>query len=165
MRGLLRRVFPSVPQSITVFLFWLLMAEDYDPANVLMAALLGVAMPQVSSKLEREFARLGRLWVLVPLGFRLAWDIVVANLVVARQVLGPESKLRPGFVWVPLDLTNIHGISALSSIITLTPGTLTAELSEDRRHLLVHCLDIDDPQAIIDDIKRRYEAPMREVFP
>ena len=163
--SLLRRLFPSIPQSITVFLFWLLMAEEYDAASVVMATILAVAMPQVASRLEREFARLGSLGELVPLGFRLLGDIVAANLTVARQVLGPEQALRPGFVWVPLDLTNIHGIAALSSIITLTPGTVTAELSEDRRHLLVHALDIDDPQRIIDEIKQKYEAPMLRVFP
>lgn len=117
-------------------------------------------------KVQRgEFARLGDVWVLGPLALRLLRDILLANITVAMQVLGPERKLRPGFVWVPLELTNIHGISALTSVITLTPGTVTAELSRDRKYLLVHCLDIDDPQHMIDDIKRRYEAPLRKVFP
>lgn len=160
-----RRLFPSIPQSITVFAFWLLMAEDYGPGTLAMAAILAWAMPQVAARLEREFARLGGLAVLVPLGIRLLGDIVVANVTVARQVLGPEKRLRSGFVWVPLELTNIHGISALASIITLTPGTVSAELSEDRKYLLIHCLDVDDPQAMIADIKRRYEMPMRKVFP
>lgn len=160
-----RRLFPSIPQSVTVFAFWVLMAEDFSAGTLLMAAFLAWLMPQIAARLEREFARLGNVWVLVPLGLRLLGDIVLANITVARQVLGPEKRLRPGFVWVPLELTNIHGISALASIITLTPGTLTAELSEDRRYLLVHCLDIDDPEAMIADLKRRYEAPMLKVFP
>ncbi|MDH5835400.1 Na+/H+ antiporter subunit E [Luteimonas kalidii] len=160
-----RRLFPSIPQSLTVFAFWVLMAEDYRPGTLLMAALLAWLMPHIAARLEREFARLGNVWILVPLAMRLMVDIVIANVTVARQVLGPEARLRSRFVWVPLDLTNIHGISALASIITLTPGTLSSELSEDRRHLLVHCLDVDDPQAMIDDIKRRYEAPMLKVFP
>ncbi len=160
-----KRLFPSIPQSITVFVFWLLMVEDATAGNLLMAAFLAWLMPHLASRLEREFARLGEVWVLVPLGLRLLRDIVVANVTVARQVLGPERRLRPGFIWVPLDLTNIHGISALTSVITLTPGTVTAELSKDRKYLLVHCLDIDDPQHMVDDIKRRYEAPLRKVFP
>lgn len=160
-----RRLLPSIPQSITVFAFWVLMAEDYSAATLLMAALLGFLMPHIAARLEREFAQLGNTWALVPLGFKLLWDIVVANITVAKQVLGPERKLRSGFVWVPLELTNIHGISALASVMTLTPGTVSAELSEDRKYLLVHCLDIDDPQKMIDDIKRRYETPMRKVFP
>ena len=160
-----KRLFPSIPRSIAVFVFWLLMVEDMTAGNLLMAAFLAWLMPHLASRLEREFARLGEVGVLVPLGLRLLRDIVVANVTVARQVLGPERKLRPGFIWVPLDLTNIHGISALTSVITLTPGTVTAELSKDRRYLLVHCLDIDDPQHMVDDIKRRYEAPLRRVFP
>ena len=160
-----RRFLPSLPQSLTVFAFWVLMAEDYSATTLLTAALLAWLMPHIASRLEREFARLGNVSILIPLAFKLMWDILVANITVARQVLGPEAKLRPGFIWVPLDLTNIHGISALTSVITLTPGTVTAELSKDRKYLLVHCLDIDDPQHMVDDIKQRYEAPLRRVFP
>ena len=160
-----RRFLPSLPQSLTVFIFWLLMAEDYGPGNIVMALLLAFLMPLLAARLEREFARLDKVGKLIPLGGRLLWDILEANITVAKQVLGPQSKLKSQFVWVPLDLTNIHGISALTSVITLTPGTVSAELSEDRRHLLIHCLSTDDPQALIAEIKDRYEAPLREVFP
>lgn len=161
----MKRIFPSVPQSITVFVFWLLLVEDANAATLLTAALLSLVIPHIAARLEREFARLGAVWVLLPFGAMLLRDILVANLTVARQVLGPESRLQPGFIWIPLDLTNIHGISALTTLITITPGTVSAELSKDRKHLLVHCLDIDDPQAMIDTIKSRYESPMRKVFP
>ena len=162
---MLSRLFPSVPQSITVFLFWWLMSERTSAATLLMAAFLAWLMPQIAARLEREFARIGEAWILVPLGIKLFWDVIVANVTVARQVLGREEDLTPGFIWIPLELTNIHGISALTSVITITPGTLTAELSEDRSHLLVHCLDVPDPQYMIDQIKQRYEAPLRRVFP
>lgn len=160
-----RRLLPSIPQSLTVFLFWLLMAEDYGPGNIVMALLLAWLMPLIAARLEREFAQLGRLRGAFRLIGRLLWDILVANITVALQVLGPESRLNSQFVWIPLDLTNIHGISALTSVITLTPGTVSAELSEDRKHLLVHCLSTDDPAALIAEIKTRYEAPLREIFP
>lgn len=160
-----RRMLPSIPQSLTVFVFWLLMAQDVSPGNIVMALLLAWLMPLLAARLEREFAQLGRLRGGFRLIGRVLVDIVVANLTVARQVLGPESKLRSQFIWIPLDLTNIHGISALASVITLTPGTVSAELSEDRRWLLVHCLSVDDPQALIAEVKSRYEAPLREIFP
>lgn len=159
------RWLPSIPQSLAVFVFWLLMVDPLGVANVLFALLLAFVMPLLAARLEREFARVMRVRHLPLLGLRLAWDILKANLVVARQVLGPNRRLQPQFVWVPLELANIHGISALASIITLTPGTVAASLSADRRYLLVHCLDVDDPDAMIADIKRRYEAPMLEMFP
>ncbi|HLT45043.1 MAG TPA: Na+/H+ antiporter subunit E [Luteimonas sp.] len=162
---MLSRIFPSIPQSITVFAFWWLMAERTSAGTLLMAALLAWLMPQIAARLEREFARMGEAWILIPLGLMLLWDVLVANVTVARQVLGPEERLKPGFIWIPLELTNIHGISALTSVITLTPGTLTAALSNDRKHLLVHYLHVEDPQQMIDGIKQRYEAPLRRIFP
>ena len=159
------RLLPSIPQSITVFLFWLLLVDRISPGNVLMALLLALLLPLVAARLEREFANLGQLRHLPWLVVLLLWDILKANLTVARQVLGPNRNLHSHFVWVPLDLTNIHGISALASIITLTPGTVSAELCDDRKHLLVHCLSVDDPEAMIREIKERYEAPMLKVFP
>jgi multicomponent K+:H+ antiporter subunit E len=83
---------------------------------------------------------------------------------VAKRVLGPESAIRPAFVWVPLDIQDPHGIVALAGIITLTPGTLSSDLSEDRRHLLVHALHCEDEAALVADIKARYEAPLRRAL-
>ncbi|PJK02067.1 Na+/H+ antiporter subunit E [Lysobacteraceae bacterium NML75-0749] len=160
-----RRFFPSIPQSITVFAFWLLLVDVVDMGHVMMALLLAIVLPWVSERLEREFARLGQLHHLPKVLLMLLWDIVKANVTVARQVLGPNDRLQSQFVWVPLELTNIHGISALASIITLTPGTLSTELSEDRKYLLIHCLNVDDPEALIAEIKTRYEAPIKKVFP
>ncbi|PJK09273.1 Na+/H+ antiporter subunit E [Lysobacteraceae bacterium NML08-0793] len=160
-----RRFLPSIPQSLTVFIFWLLLVDGVDVANILMALLLAIVLPWISERLEREFARLGQLRHLPKLGLMLLWDIFKANVTVAKQVLGPNHRLHSQFVWVPLDLTNIHGISALASIITLTPGTLATELSEDRKYLLIHCLNVKDPEALIAEIKTRYEAPMKKVFP
>lgn len=159
------RILPSIPQSLTVFAFWLLMAEDYSAGTLLMGLLLAWLMPLFASRLEREFANLGKLRHLPKLVLLMLWDILRANLTVAREVLGPQSKIKSEFIWVPLDLTNIHGIAFLTSLITLTPGTVSAALSKDRKYLLVHCLNVTDPQAMIDDIKQRYEAPLREVFP
>lgn len=160
-----RRLLPSIPLSITVFLFWLLMGEDYGPSSVVMGLLLAWLMPLLASRLEREFARLGKLSILFRFSGVVLWDILIANLTVARQVLGSQEKIESHFFWIPLDLTNIHGISALTSVITLTPGTVSAELSDDRKFLLIHCLSSKDPQALALEIKQRYEAPLREVFP
>jgi multicomponent K+:H+ antiporter subunit E len=91
-------------------------------------------------------------------------DIVVANLRVARLVLGPRSALRPRFVRIPLDITHPRGVNLLAAIITLTPGTVSADLGEDRRTLLVHGLAVPDERAVIAAIKARYEVPLREIF-
>jgi multicomponent K+:H+ antiporter subunit E len=165
MRTRFRTVLPSIPLSLTIFIFGLLIVDHTTPGQVVLALLMALLIPQVSRRLEREFAMIKTLRPLPRLMLVVLYDIVRANIHAARLVLGPERKLHSGWVWVPLDFDNIHGITALASVITLTPGTVSAELSDDRKYLLVHALDISDPQAVIDEIKSRYEAPLKEIFP
>jgi multicomponent K+:H+ antiporter subunit E len=105
-----------------------------------------------------------RSWVLLRYLGVLLYDIGAANVQVARLVLGPPERLRPGFVVLPLRLRSELAISLLANTICLTPGTVSAWLSADRRELLIHALDLDDPQALIQTIRDRYEAPLLEVF-
>lgn len=160
-----KRWLPSLPLSATVFCFWLLMNDDVSVGQVLMALLLALAIPLFAARLDREFARIGRLRGVPRMLCVLLLDIVRSNITVALQVLGPERKIHPGFIWLPLDIGNIHGIAALTSIITLTPGTVSSALSDDRRHLLVHVLNLEDADEVIRQIKTRYEAPLMEIFP
>ncbi len=164
-RPLLRRLFPAPVLSITVLAFWMVMSFTFDFGQLLLGLLLGVVIPLFAARLDREFARIGSLRPVPRLVCVILWDILVCNLRVAAQVLGPEHKVKPGFIWLPLDIGNIHGIAALTSFITLTPGTVSAALSADRRHLLVHVLHLEDAQALIHEIKSRYEAPLMEIFP
>ena len=164
-RPFLRRLFPSTSLSVMVTGFWVLMSDSFTLGQILLGMLLGVVVPLFAARLDREFARIGSLRPLPKLICVTLWDILVSNIRVAVQVLGPERRIHPGFIWLPLDIANIHGIAALTSMITLTPGTVSAALSDDRRHLLVHVLHLDDPDALNEQIKSRYEAPLMEIFP
>ncbi len=156
---------PSPMLSLSVFVVWLLLVATVEPAHLLLAAVLAVLLPLAAQRLRDESAGMRRPLVAVRLGLRVLWDIVLSNIEVARRILGRESRIRPGFIWVPLDIRNGHGIAALAGIITMTPGTLSAELSADRRHLLVHCFHLEDAAATVAQIKRDYETPLREIFP
>ena len=164
-RPLLRRLFPAPVLSITVLAFWMVMSFTFDLGQLLLGMLLGVVIPLFAARLDREFARIGSLRPVPRLACVILWDILVCNLRVAAQVLGPEHKVKPGFIWLPLDIGNIHGIAALTSFITLTPGTVSSLLSDDRRFLLVHVLDMDNAENVVRDIKQRYERPLMEIFP
>lgn len=161
----MKRWLPSPLLSLAVFSTWLLLVGTLDAAHLLLAALLAVALPLVADRLREERARMRRPALAATLAAVVLWDIVLSNLEVAMRILGRESAIHPGFVWIPLDIRNPHGIATLAGIITMTPGTLSAELSPDRRHLLVHCFHLDDAAATIEQIKRRYEAPLLEIFP
>ena len=160
----MRRWLPSLPLSAAVFAMWLLLVADISVGQVLLAAVLAVALPLIAGRLQPERARLARPLMVLVLARRVLWDMLLSNIEVARRILGPERVLTPVFVWLPLELTSIHAITALASIITLTPGTVSAELSDDRRHLLVHCFNLADADALMATIKARYETPLKEIF-
>jgi multicomponent K+:H+ antiporter subunit E len=158
------RLLPAPLSSAVIFVSWLLLNNTLDPAHLLLAALLALVLPLALRRLRPDVPRVRR-WAPVPrLVAVVLWDIVISSIDLARRVLGPQSRLRPTFVEVPLALTDAHGIAVLASIITMTPGTLTADLSAAQDRLLVHVFHADDPQAVVDSIKQRYEQPLLEIF-
>lgn len=151
--------------ALVLVLVWLLLVGELSIAHLLLAALLAVLIPRFSERLRERRGMPGRPLVMARLMLVVLRDIVVSNLQVARLILGPESRIRPGFVWIPLDIHNVYGITALASIITMTPGTLSCDLTPDRRYLLVHCLNLEDPEATVAQIKASYERPLMEIYP
>ncbi|HRF83116.1 MAG: Na+/H+ antiporter subunit E [Xanthomonadales bacterium] len=160
-----KRWLPSPPLAVMVFCFWLLLNDTVTVGHAAMGLVLALLIPPFAARLDREFARIGSLRKVPKMLAILLLDIVYSNVTVAMQVLGPERRITPGFIWLPLDIRNIHGIAALTSIITLTPGTVSSALSDDRRYLLVHVLHLEDADAVIRQIKNRYEKPLMEIFP
>ena len=151
--------------SVVVFLTWLALVGEVGPGQVAFALLLALGIPWLLGGLWPDDLVVRRPRLALRLLLRLLGDIVVANLQVAALILGPEARLRPRFIWVPLALRNRYAISTFAAMITLTPGTLSADLSPDGRWLLVHALDVEDEQAVVESLKRRYESPLSEILP
>ncbi|CAG9243975.1 Na(+) H(+) antiporter subunit E [Paraburkholderia unamae] len=162
---MLKRLFPHPWLTVVLLVCWVLLMNDISPGNLLLGLVLGTVIAfAVGEGLWLAPVRFGRPWLLVRLLAHVLYDIVVANLEVALLVLGPTRRLRPAFIEVPLDSTHEIALSALISIVSLSPGTLCAELSDDRTRLAVHVLDLEDEAALVALIKSRYEAPLMEIF-
>ena len=102
---------------------------------------------------------------MIPYTILVIWDIIVANFQVAWIVLTvPNDKLKPAWIVIPLDLKEPEAITILAGTITLTPGTVSADLSNHGHSLLVHVLHTDDPDGEVETIKSRYEARLKEIF-
>jgi len=162
---MIKRWIPSPLLFGLIVVFWLLMVSEFSVQQLLMGMLLAIAIPPFAARLDREFARIGSVRPIPKLAVVLLWDILLCNIEVARRVLGPEKDIHPGFIWYELEIQNIHAIAALTSFITLTPGTVSAALSDDRRYLLIHVFNLREADAQIADIKRRYEEPLKVIFP
>jgi len=159
-----RRVLPHPIASFFILLVWLGLHSSLAPLYLVSGVLLAVLLPGLLNRALDDPVRIRRPWVALGLGAVVLWDIVVANLAVARRVLGPLGRLRPGFIEVPLDLAHPDAVALLASIIAITPGTVVADVDDGRTRILVHVLDLDDPGQLIAEIKRRYERPLREIF-
>ncbi len=153
---------PLLTPSLTVI--WLLLNNSLAFGQILMGLFLGWAIPRYILAFWPETVRIYRPLLLARLTCVFLYDVLVANLTVARLILTGPRGLRPAFVVVPLQLTDKLTISLLANIISLTPGTISARLSSDRRQLLVHALDCADPQQLVATIKLRFESPLKKIF-
>jgi multicomponent K+:H+ antiporter subunit E len=158
------RFLPHPFWSAVLALFWLWLNNNLAAGSLVIGLLLGWALPFFARRFWPEREQVSRAWRLLPFAMVVMTDIFVANLKVARAILGPVRRLRPGFARVPLAVRSDVGIMMLANTISLTPGTLSAELSDDRSELLVHYLDEADPDGMVALIKSRYERPLLEIF-
>jgi multicomponent K+:H+ antiporter subunit E len=160
----MRRLLPQTWMSAALFAGWLLLNNSIAPGVVLFGAVLAVALPLFTERFWPEHPRTVRILPLIRLAGIVIFDIVIANLRVAVLILGPTRRIRPHFVVIPVDLRQPFPITLLASIISLTPGTVSSNLSGDRASLLVHGMDVEDPADTVRRIKNRYERPLREIF-
>ena len=158
------RLLPHPILSSTLTGLWLLLVNSITPGQIVLGLLLGWMIPLLTLRFWPEVVTIRKPFTLLWYVGLLLWDIIVANFTVARLILGDLDRLKPVFIQLPLSLTSDLAISLLASSITLTPGTVSARLSEDRRYLLVHALNEADPDTLIATIKQRYERPLQEIF-
>lgn len=160
----MKRWLPQPLFSVFLWLVWLLLNNTVAPGQLLLGAILALVLPLFTIRFWPDRPRLRKPLKLLRYIAVLLWDIILANLTVARLILGPTARLRPAFIRLPLELRNEFAIVMLANTISLTPGTVSSDLSPDRRTLLIHALDVEDPAQAIARIKQRYEKPLQEIF-
>lgn len=158
------RLLPHPLLSLAILGLWMALAPASGLGQLLLGALLAIVIPWMTRALWPDRPRLKRPLLGAVLFIRVVGDIIVANGQVARLVLGPLDRLKPGFVEVPLDIADPFVATLLGSIVSLTPGTVSVEIDRDRNVLLIHGLGVKDATAMIAQIKARYEAPLKEIF-
>ncbi len=161
----MKRWLPMPLLSAFLAIMWLLLAQSVEPGHLLLAVLLGLWVPLASARMRPLRPRVRRPLVIALLFVHVLIDIVRSCINVSLIILGPrEWRQRSGFMSIPLELRDPHGLAVLSAIINSTPGTVWAEISEDRLLLMIHVLDLHDEQWWTNTIKTRYETPLRAIF-
>ena len=160
----MKRWLPQPRTSLVLLAVWLALINTLQPAHLLLGAVLAILIPLWTSRFAVAATYPKQLLTVVVLSVIVLFDILKSNLVVARLILGREDHIQPDFVWIPLDVTDRYAKTALAGIITMTPGTLSVDFSEDGQYLLVHALHVTDKAQLTRDIKARYELPLMEIF-
>jgi len=143
---------------------WIALTGVFTIPNLLVGFTIGTLVLWLAQRKKRVsgyLSRLRHLGAFIP--FFLV-ELISANLRIAFDVLTPRHRMRPGILAIPLELETDDQILVLASLVTLTPGTLCLDISEDRRTMYVHAMYISDADTLRHKIKDGYERRVREVF-
>ncbi|WP_018981872.1 Na+/H+ antiporter subunit E [Salinimonas chungwhensis] len=163
--SIITRLLPMPAHSFLLLIVWLMLNVSFSLGHIILGSVLAVIIPLLCAPLQVPQPKLKRPLRAVRYVFMVLGDIVVANVQVAILVVGPMRRIKPGFVAIPIDLEETLLITILASTVTMTPGTLSAELSKDKNWLYVHVLNMpDNEEEVISLIKNRYESAIKEIF-
>lgn len=160
----MKTIFPHPILSFVLWLIWLLLNNTFAAGHMLLGAVLATVLPLMTLSFWPDNIRIQHPLSLFKFILIVIWDILLANIEVARLILGKNSSLESKFIEIPLEIQQPISISLLANTISLTPGTVSCDVSEDKKTLIVHALHSPEPSQTIAEIKQRYEQPLKKVF-
>lgn len=159
------RLLPHPWLSVLLLAVWLLLVRQSTLGNLVLGVAIAVVVPLLTAPVWPNRPRLRHPHLMLGYVVLVLWDVLRSNFAVARVVLFvPAARIQTRWITVPLDIRSPEGIALLAGTITMTPGTVTADISACGRALLIHCLHAPDPEAVVAEIKTRYEARLMRVF-
>lgn len=152
-------------QNVLLALAWAAITGQFTPTNLLLGFGISYLILMFAQRVMGSSSYFAKVRQVIGFAAYFAWEMVLANLRVARDVITHHyGAIRPGVIAVPLDAKTDTEITLLANLITLTPGTLSLDISLDRRVLYIHAIDIHDPEALRRDIKNGLERRLLEVL-
>lgn len=150
--------------NILLALAWMLLTGDLDFMNFLEGFILGYIILWIASISTGERKYFKRLPKLIAFTIYFVTELVKANLKLAVDIVTPRHRMKPAIVAINISAETDLEITLLSNLITLTPGTLSLDVSKDRKVLYVHGLYIEDVDEFKDEIKNGLEKKLLEVM-
>jgi multicomponent K+:H+ antiporter subunit E len=158
-----RLTFPQPYLSLMLFVTWQFLSDGVSGASVVMGLILAWAIPLITHGFWPSRPTFVRAWKVPSYLAIVLLDIVVASFSVAKLILSGR-RPRSTFVSYPLELEHPLAITILAGTISLTPGTVSADVSDDYKLLLIHALDAETDDEVINSIRERYERRLKEMF-
>lgn len=142
---------------------WMLLSSQVSATSFVIGYLIGVILIFMMRRFFPERFYTARLWAAFKLTLIFFRELALSNISVLRLVIRPKLDIHPMIFALPTDLKHNWEITLLSSLITLTPGTIVLNVSDDQRTLYIHAIDVDDVEEAIDSIKNSFEKAIKEV--
>lgn len=150
--------------NILLSFAWIALTGSFTFGNFAFGFIISFGILWVVHARKTEFRYFRTIGKVVRFFFAYLFEMIKSNINVAFHVVNPVSALKPGIVEIPLEAKTNLEITLLANMVMLTPGTLSMDVSTDRKVLYVHSMYIEDKQKFIDEIKTRYEKPLLEIL-
>lgn len=150
--------------NVLLAIAWGALTSQFYPVNLLFGYLLGFLMLWIIFRNQKGQKYFERVPKVIDFGLFFLVELIRANLRVAKTVLSPKLNVHPGVIAVPLDLETDVEIAMLTNLLTLTPGTLSLDVSTDHRVLYVHTLDYTNVDEFRSGIKNGFERRVMEIM-
>ncbi len=150
--------------NVLLALAWAAVSGSFSPYNIVFGFVLGIGALSLIREQVGSVGYFGRARRVVSLALLFIYELILSACRVTILVLSPKMKLKPGIFSYPLKVDRDFEITLLANLITLTPGTLSVDVSEDGKVLYVHALNCGDKDALIRDIAQGFETKVAEAF-
>lgn len=162
---MMRRLLPAPLLSLVLAVIWLVLQHSLAPSDIVLAMLLGLLLPVIFASLRPGTVLIRRPKAVLRLIFAVGRDVLAGNWLVLRTVLsGSRHPPHSAFLYIPLTLRDPAALASLAIITTITPGTVWCELARDGSAMWLHVWHAPDRQAYVDQYRRSYEFPLKEIF-
>ncbi|WP_101844362.1 Na+/H+ antiporter subunit E [Halobacillus sp. Marseille-P3879] len=149
--------------NIIIAVMWMFLSEAYDFTTFFVGYILGILMLFVLQRFIPGTFYFKRVLSVVKLILLFVRELLLSNLEIVKLAYKPKLDIQPGIFALPIELKSNWEITLLANLISLTPGTLSIEVSEDYSKIYIHAMDIPDVEQSINDIKDTFEKAIMEV--
>lgn len=149
--------------NLLLSFIWVALTGSMYYSNFLFGFLLGFFILWVMNLNEGDQRYFNRVPKTLGLMLYFIYEMLVANLQVAYDVITPKYFFKPGIVRYPLEATSDLEINLLSTMISLTPGTLILDISEDKKSIFIHVMYLKNKEQFIKQIKNGFEKKLLEI--
>jgi multicomponent Na+:H+ antiporter subunit E len=149
--------------NLMIAVIWMFLSESYSFASFLVGFVIGAALLFLLNRFIPDTYYFREVKAILFLIFLFLKELILANLEVLKWVYKPKLNFQPGIIALPIDVKNNWEITLLANLITLTPGTLSVDISRDQRFIYIHAIDLPDVNQTIVGIKETFEKAIKEV--